>query len=57
MIFFAKVKVITEPFSKVVMFALCNPLMNGNRIKLNRNVLRDINKNAKVMFLIDNIQI
>ncbi len=33
-----------EPFSKVMMLALWDSLMNENRIKLNRNVLWNIQK-------------
>ncbi len=39
MIFLTKIKVITEPFPKVIMLALWNSLMNEKRIKLHRNVL------------------
>jgi hypothetical protein len=39
MIFFTKIKVITEPFPKVIMLVLWNSLMNEKWIKLHRNVL------------------
>ena len=62
--FFAKNKVIPEPFPKVIMLALWNSLMNEKRIKLNRNVLWDMHTKplaeyqgkAMRLFLIDNTQ-
>ncbi len=39
MIFLTKIKVIPEPFPKVIMLALWNSLMNEKRIKLHRHVL------------------
>ncbi|MDR4510060.1 MAG: hypothetical protein MRJ65_17800 [Candidatus Brocadiaceae bacterium] len=44
LIFFTKVKVITEPFSEVMMLALGNFLLDEDMIELNRNVLWNIQK-------------